>query len=91
MKSIVNKIPWGILTGVCLVIVFYTVVGTVAAAIILNAVTSIVDGAVGLFGTWYQKLLFVCDIVFGIGFIGSATMYILNKFNAKRTKEANNQ
>lgn len=89
MKSVMHKIPWGILMGVCGVIVFYTVVGTVAAAIILNAVTSIVDGAAGLFGTWYQSLLFACDIVFGLGFIGSTAMYILTKTGAKQAKEGN--
>jgi len=82
-----KKIPWGIFAGVSGVLVFFTIAGTIGAKIIMNSITSIVEGAAGLFGTWWQSLLFACDIILGVIFIGSLVMYILNKLNVFGKKE----
>lgn len=92
MKGLMKKIPWGIIAGICFVIVAYTIAGTIAAFYIMNAITSIVEGAAGLFGTGWQTLLFVCDIIFGVLFIASLVMFILTKatkiFNEEETANA---
>lgn len=85
--NLVKKIPWGIIAGVCGVIAFYTIFGTVAACIVMNSITSIVDGAAGLFGTWWQSLLFACDVIFGIIFVGALVMFILTKIGMFGKKE----
>ena len=79
MKELMKKIPWGIIAGICGVVAFYTIAGTIAAFYIMNAITSIVEGAAGLFGTSWQTLLFVCDIIFGVIFVASLVMFILTK------------
>lgn len=71
-----KKLPWGLIAGLCGVIAFYTIIGTIAAYFILNAVAGATTEAASIFGTWYQTLLFVCDIVFGVAFLGSLAMWI---------------
>lgn len=87
MKELMKKIPWGIIAGICGVIVIYTIAGTIAAFYIMNAITSIVEGAAGLFGTWWQSLLFVCDIIFGVLFLAALVMFILTKATKLFNKE----
>lgn len=89
MKEFLKKMPWGIIAGVCGVIVFYTIAATIASSIIMDSITSIVEGAAGIFGTWWQTLLFVCDIIFGLLFIGALVMFILTKVGLFDSKEGN--
>lgn len=81
-----EKIPWGIVAGLCGVIVFYTITATVVVQNILGIIAGATTEGAGLFGTWYQTLLFVCDIVFGLIFLGSLAMYILRAAEAKKHK-----
>ncbi len=90
MNSLFKKIPWGIIAGICGVLAFYTLAGTIGALIAMNAITSIVEGAAGLFGTWWQTLLFSCAVIFSILFLCSLVMFILVKvglFGKKVSKE----
>lgn len=86
-KSISKRIPWGILAGVSAVLLFYTIVGTVAAFFVLSAIAGATTEGAGLFGTWYQVLLFAADLVLGLLFIGSLIMFVLNKVNKTTTAE----
>lgn len=86
-KSISKRIPWGILAGVSAVLLFYTIVGTVAAFFVLSAIAGATTEGAGLFGTWYQDLLFAADLVLGLLFIGSLIMFVLNKVNKTTTAE----
>lgn len=79
-----SKFPWGILAGVCAVIVFYTIIGTVAAYIVLSVIAGATTEGAGLFDTWYQILLFIGDIVFGAGFIVSIILYFVTKAGDKK-------
>ena len=74
-----RKLPWGIIMGVCAMLVFFLTVGTVAAYIILNGVAAQTNETASLFGEWYQVLMFVFDIIFVLCFAGSLTMYILKE------------
>lgn len=91
MKKILKMIPWGIIAGVSGVILFYTLAGTIGGCIVMNSITSIVEGAAGLFGTWWQTLLFVCDIIFGLLFIASLTMFILKLVGLFNEGESENE
>ena len=87
--KILHRVPWGIIAGVCGVIVFYTIIGTIASHSILSSIAAATTDTAGLFDTWYQSLLFVCDIIFGIGFVAGLTLFILSKVR-KEDKEATN-
>ena len=47
-----GKFPWGIFAGICAVIVFYTIVGTVAAYLVLSVIGGATTEGAGLFDTW---------------------------------------
>ena len=75
----IKKLPWGIIAGICLILLVLTVIGTVAAYIILNAIAEQTSASVTLFAEWYQVVLFVADVLFALGLIGSVVMYALRK------------
>ena len=72
-----KKVPWGIVAGVCAIVVFFAVIGTIASYLILNGIASTTNETASIFGKWYQVLLFVVDIIFGLGLIGSGAMYFV--------------
>ena len=86
-KRISKRFPWGILAGISAVLLFYTIVGTMAAFFVLSAIAGATTEGAGLFGTWYQVVLFAADLVLGLLFIGSLIMFILNKIKKNSTAE----
>lgn len=74
-----KKIPWGILSGLFGILFFYVTLVVVALYIILGKVAAQTTQAASLFGTWYQTLLFILDILFGVLFLASLVFYILKK------------
>ena len=80
-----TKIRWGLLGGLCAIFVFYLTIGFIAAWLILNQIAAQTSHTASPFGTWWQVAVFVADIVFAIGVVGSYTMMILS--GAKRRKE----
>lgn len=72
-----KKLPWGIIAGICAIIVFFTITGTIAAFIVLNGIAAQTNESATLFDEWWQTALFVADIVFSLGLIGSCGMYVL--------------
>lgn len=61
-----RKVPWGVIGGICIIAVFYITAGIIAAYIITNAVAGATNRSVGLFGSWWQTLLFILDIVLAL-------------------------
>ena len=86
-EEFMRKIPWGILAGICAIVVFFATIGTVAAFIVLNSIAGQTNTTATMFDEWWQTLLFVADIVFVLGFAGSLTMYILGVVRTRREKE----
>ena len=82
-----KKLPWGIIMGVCAMLVFFLTVVTIAVYMLLNGVAAQTNDTASFFGEWYQVLMFVFDIVFALGFAGSLTMFILRE-KADRAEEA---
>lgn len=84
MSKLWKKIPWGIIAGACGILCFYLT----AAVIGVNFVFAQVNGQTGqvatIFDTWWQTLMFVCDVVFGIIFVGSIASFIAKKKLMKR-------
>ncbi len=79
------KIRWGLIGGLCAIFVFYLTIGFIAAWLILNQIAAQTSHTASPFGTWWQVAVFVADIVFAIGVVGSYTMMILS--GAKRRKD----
>ena len=78
-----RKVPWGVLGGICLIVIFYVTAGIIAAYIITNAVAGATNRSVGLFGSWWQTLLFILDIVLALVCAGSFVMRGLVRRGAK--------
>ena len=77
-----KKLPWGLIAGICGVIAFYTIAGDYVLSAIAGATS---DGA-SIFGTWYQRLLFACDIVFGLAFLGALVLWIVKLVTGSKDK-----
>lgn len=77
--KLLKKFPWGIIAGVLGILCFYLT----AAVIGVNFVFTQVNGQTGqvatIFDTWWQTLIFILDVVFAIGFIGSICLFVLKK------------
>ena len=78
-----GKVPWGVIGGICIIAVFYITAGIIAAYIITNAVAGATNRSVGLFGSWWQTLLFILDIVLALACAGSFVMRGLVRRGAK--------
>ncbi len=74
-----KKIPWGILAGICAMVVFFTTVGMVAAFIVLNSIAAQTNSSAAFFGEWYQILLFIADIVFFLGLIATTVLWFMKR------------
>ena len=69
-----RKVPWGIIAGICGLVVFFSTVGIIAAYVVLNNIAVQTGMAATLFDEWYQVLLFLVDILFALGLIGSVVL-----------------
>ena len=78
-----RKVPWGVLGGICLIVIFYVTAGIIAAFVVSNAVAGATNRSVGLFGSWWQTLLFILDIVLALACAGSFVMRGLVRRGAK--------
>ncbi len=74
-----KKIPWGIIMGVCAMFVFFLTVGVIAVYILLNGIAAQTNEVASFFGEWYQVVMFVFDILFFLGFVGSVVLYVLRE------------
>ncbi len=72
-----RKCPWGIIMGVCAILVFFLTAGVIAVHLIMNGIAAQTNETVPFLGLWYEVLMFVFDIVCFLGFAGSLTMYVL--------------
>lgn len=82
-----KKIPWGVIAGVCLVLVFYLTAGIVAGWIILDRIEAETTGNASLFQEGWQIALFVADVVVAAVMAGSLAMFIRNKIVCRGLSE----
>ena len=74
-----KKIPWGLFAGLCGVLVFYLTVASVAVFIILDRIEKETNGHANFFGSWYQILIFVLDIIFVAGTVVFSMLSVRNR------------
>ena len=82
-----KKMPWGIVAGICAIIVVFATVGVVALALVLGGIAGQTNQTAGMFDEWYQVLLFVVDIICGVLMIGSIVLFVLKKLGIFDKKE----
>ena len=82
-----KKIPWGVIAGVCLVLVFYLTAGIVAGWIILDRIEAETTGHASLFQEGWQIALFVADVIVAAAMIGSFTMFVKKKLDCRGVSE----
>ena len=82
------EVRWGIVCGACAILVFYLTVGFVVSWMILDKIAAQTSHSASPFGTWWQVLLFVLDIVFVLGIAGSCTMMILGATKRRKAHAA---
>lgn len=70
---------YGILSGVCAMIVFYATVAFFAIYFIFGAVANQTSEKFGMFDNWWQVLIFIIDILAIIGFIVTFIFYLKNR------------
>lgn len=84
----IKKLPWGIIAGVCAAVLFFTLTGTIAAYIILNAIAGATNATASLFAEWYQVALFVADIVLAAAVIASIVLYAIRVVGEKKGEKS---
>lgn len=84
-----KKIPFGFLTGLFAILLFYLTAAVVALYVILNIVAGATGQSVNLFDNWYQTLLFVLDVICVIGFVVCLVFLILKKRGEKEAHVEN--
>lgn len=61
-----KKFRWGILGGAFCILVFYLTAGFIVAWMILDRIAAQTSYSASPFGTWWQMLIFVLDLVFAL-------------------------
>ena len=82
-----KKMPWGIVAGICAIIVVFATVGIVALALVLGGIAAQTNQVAGMFDEWYQVLLFVVDIICGVIMLGSMVLFVLKKLGIFERKD----
>ena len=81
-----KKIRWGIIGGACAILVFYLTVAFIASWMILDKIAAQTSHSASPFGTWWQILIFVIDIIAALGVATCYTMMIV-KIKRGKTNE----
>lgn len=71
--------PWGILCGVCAIIVFFGTIAFVIVYVISNGIAQQTSETVSAFSSWYQVVIFIVDILSAVTSIVSLVMYIVRE------------
>lgn len=82
-----KKIPFGILAGVCAIIIFYTSAAFIGVFYVLNGVAQQTGETVSPFASWWQILIFVIDVIAVLGFGTSLFFYVKKKKMYPELKE----
>ena len=78
-----KKIPYGFFAGLSGILVFYLTAAIIVVFVILNRREAETNSSASLFGTWYQILLFVLDLIF----VASAVFFIIKAVIGKKKKD----
>ena len=83
-----KNFPWGIVCGICAIVGFYTMVGVVAAYLILNSIAAQTSDTVAFLSEWWQTLMFIVSIATTATAAASLVLYIIREVDVKKAKKA---
>jgi ABC-type Fe3+ transport system permease subunit len=79
-------IPWGIFSGISLMLLSYAVVGLVGVKVVSHLMIVNSGGDDGLGSGWWNDALIAGIVVFTLMFIGFLVLYILRERKTKQIK-----
>lgn len=80
-----KKLPYGIFTGICAMLVFFLTLAFIGLYIVFAAIANQTHSDFSMFQNWWQILIFIVDILSIGGFIYFLIMFI------KRERNKNNE
>ena len=83
-----KKVPFGIISGACGMIVFFSTLGLIVAYAVLSGIEGEMMRTVSFFENWWQVLLFVVDVIAAVAAIASLAMFIVKKVYESRTESS---
>ncbi len=84
-----KKLPYGFFAGLSGICAFYLTAAIIIVFVILNRIEAETNSSASLFGTWYQILLFVLDILFVAATVFFVAITLIRK--KKQNGEANKE
>lgn len=78
-KSLLEKMPYGIISGACGMFVFFATFGLVVAYIVMSGIAGQTSDTVSFLENGWQVALFVLDIIFFLAAAAALTMFILKQ------------
>lgn len=78
-----NKVPWGIIAGVCAMILSFVIFAIITVFVVSGMMYSVAGGDDGLRESWWLVLLYVTAAVSFIGFGGGLFFYLRERRNLK--------
>lgn len=80
-KTLLEKLPYGIISGACAMFVFFATFGLIVAYVVMSGIAGQTSDTVSFLENSWQVLLFVFDIIFLIASIGALVMFILKRID----------
>ena len=77
-----KKIPYGFFAGLSGILVFYLTAAIIVVFVILSRIEAETNSSASLFGTWYQILLFVLDLLF----VAATVFFVVKAVTGKKKK-----
>ncbi len=87
MIEFLKKVPWGVLSWVFGILVFYLTLGIWGAQFVFAQVNGQTGAIATIFDSWWQILLFVADIICVLLFAACLAAFIWKKVTYKGGKK----
>ena len=83
-----KKVPFGIISGACGMIVFFSTLGLIVAYAVLSGIEGEIGRTVSFFENWWQVLLFVVDVIAAVVAVAALVMFVIKKVCESRAEDA---
>lgn len=82
-----KKVPFGIISGACAMVVFFSTVGLIIAYAVTSGIAGQTMRTVSFLENWWQGLMFAADIIAALVAVASLVMYVLKRVYIGREEE----
>lgn len=87
MRKFLRKIPWGVLSWIFGILVFYLTLGVWGVQFVFAQINGQTGQIATIFDSWWQVLMFVADIICALLFVSSLGAFIWKKVTGKEEKK----